>query len=375
MSRVVIVGGLAESLVNFRGPLIRALLAAGHEVVAMAGNTGPRAVAAIEALGVRFVPFPVARNGLNPLQDLRTFFVLYRLFRDLQPEIFLGYTVKPVIWGGLAARLAGVANRFALVTGAGYAFGGRGVLRRFLCRLVSLLYRMSLSGMDRVIFQNRDNLSQFVTLGLVSADRVDLVAGSGVDLEHYVACPFDGGATTFLLIARLLREKGICEYVSAARRVQKVFPDARFCLVGPYDPSPDGISEIELNEWVKEGVIEYVGEADDVRPFLAACHVYVLPSYYNEGIPRTLLEALAIGRPILTTEWPGCREPVVIGENGFLVPIRDVDSLSERMLWFIEHRQRFAEMGRRSRNLAEERFDVRKVNAAMLKAMGLAATD
>jgi glycosyltransferase involved in cell wall biosynthesis len=251
----------------------------------------------------------------------------------------------------------------------GFAFQGRNVWRKALTRVVSFLYRISFLRAEGVIFQNGDNLQLFVSKGLVPAERCHVVDGSGVELSHFGQCDLPSGPPTFLLIARLLGEKGLREYVSAARVVKMVHPEARFELLGAEDSSPDRIPLREVMAWHAEGVIDYKGETPDVRPFIAACHVCVLPSYH-EGVPRSVLEAMAMGRPILTTDVPGCRETVREGVNGFLVPSVDSRMLANRMLWFIENRNEWQRMGKASRALCEERFDVHAVNKEILRITG-----
>jgi glycosyltransferase involved in cell wall biosynthesis len=236
--------------------------------------------------------------------------------------------------------------------------------------LVSALYRIALFKAEAVIFQNNDNRDTFTRLKIVPEKKCFVVSGSGVNLQHFDQMPIKSGPPTFLLIARLLGEKGIREYALAAKMVKEQYPDAIFNLLGPEDPSPDGVPLQEVQEWHGKGVVRYLGVSNDVRTDLAACHVFVLPSYH-EGMPRTVLEAMSIGRPILTTSAPGCRETVVSGENGFMVPDRDADALAERMIWFIEHRDQWERMGKRSREMAEERFDVRIINRELMEIMGL----
>lgn len=369
---VVLVGAYPESLVVFRGALIRALVERGDRVTAMAAPAAPEVVARVEALGARYRAYPVQRNALDPLADLRTLRALRAAFRELAPDVILAYTVKPVIWGGLAARLAPRARFFGLVTGLGYALQGDGPRRRALASLVSLLFRAALRRAEGVIFQNEDDRAAFVTRGLVPVARTHRVHGSGVDVAHFAVAPMPDGPPVFLLIARLLRAKGLREFAEAARLVKARHADAVFRIVGGADPSPDRVDPAEVERWQREGIVEYAGHAADVRPHLAACHVYVLPSY-AEGLPRTVLEAMAIGRPVLTTDAPGCRDTVVDGENGFLVPVRDAAALAERMEWFLAHRAEWPRLGAASRRLVESRFDVRAVNAEMLRILGLAA--
>ena len=367
---ITLIGAYTRSLVRFRGPLLQALRRAGYGVTAMASSSDSEAVDTLADWGVRFSPYPVQRNGLSPLADLQTWIALGRIFRQENPNIVLAYTIKPVIWGGLALWFVRKPRFYALITGLGFAFqpdAGRG----WLTRLASLLYRLSLMRAEKVIFQNQDNLDEFVKRGIVPREKCVRVYGSGVDLAHYACTPVKQADPLFLGVGRLLGEKGLREFVQAAARVRRSHPQARFRWLGGYDPSPDGIPEAEHAHWQQAGDVDFIGEVADVRPHLAECQVFVLPSYH-EGMPRSTLEALATGRPVLSTDVSGCRDTVIPGENGFLVPKADAEALAERMIWFIEHPERWQAMGQASRRIAEERFDVHRVNAEMLRIMGLA---
>lgn len=370
MAKVTIIGALPQSLLNFRGDLLKALVAAGHDVTAMAGEDVPKVRTALAALGVGFRAFPVQRNGMNPRNDLQTLLALRKAFRELKPDVVLAYTIKPIVWGGLALCGNPGPRFYALVTGLGFAFQEGGLVRRLLTAVVTGLYRRSLARSSRVIFQNPDNRQLFIDRKIVAKEQCALVNGSGVDLAGFDVMPLPAGGVVFLTIGRLLGEKGFREYAQAARLVKERYPDAIFRLVGPADPSPDGIPLAEIEQWQAAGWVDYPGATDDVRPYLADCHIYVLPSYH-EGMPRTVLEAMAMGRPVLTTDVPGCRETVIPGENGWLVPKADAEALAERMIWFIEHRDQWQRMGQRSRQMAEERFDVHKVNRELMEIMGL----
>jgi glycosyltransferase involved in cell wall biosynthesis len=371
MSHILIIGAAPKSLVNFRGDLIRTLISSGHHVTAMAAPAAPAVRAQIESLGAVFRSFPVERSGLNPLKDLRTFFSLYTTFCQTKPDIILAYTIKPVIWGGLAAMFSTKASFVALVEGLGFAFQQGGVKRKILGFLVKVLYKIALYRANNVVFLNPDNERVMLESGLVASSKAARINGIGVNLDDFLVedfCMFS--SPTFLLIARLLNEKGIREYARAAQSVKARYPDAVFNLLGPEDPSPDGVPLKNVQKWHDQGVIRYLGTTSDVRPYLADCHVYVLPSYH-EGMPRTVMEAMATGRPVLTTDAPGCRETVLSGENGFLVPVRDADALAERMIWFIENRDQWERMGKQSREMAEERFDVRIINRELMSAFGV----
>jgi glycosyltransferase involved in cell wall biosynthesis len=372
---IAVVAGFAESLINFRGPLLRALTERGHRVVGCAPPASDATVKALAAMGVAFRSVPLERSGLRPDRDLRALRHLAAIFRELSPDIVLSYTAKAVIYGSLAARIAGVPQRFAMITGLGYAFGSAtGASARIASQAARLLYWLSLRGVDRVFFQNPDDRAEFERLGIVRpTGHSALINGSGIDLEAFAAVPSPAGAVSFLLIARLLAEKGIREYVEAARLLRRKHPAAAFRLVGWVDEgNPGGLTEEEVQGWEREGIIEYLGRLDDVRPAIAAASVYVLPSYYREGTPRTVLEAMAMGRPIITTDSPGCRETVQEGVNGYLVPPRDSAALADAMMRFIIKPDSIEAMGRESRRIAVDRYDVHKVNAVILEVIGLA---
>jgi glycosyltransferase involved in cell wall biosynthesis len=296
------------------------------------------------------------------------------LLRRLEPDVTLSYFVKPVIYGSIASWMGGVPNRFALVEGLGYVFALAGrqeetLKRRSLRYLVTLLYWIAFSGCSRVFFVNDDDPEYFISRGLLDRSKVVRVRGAGIDLESLVPSQPVKSPVTFLLMARLLREKGICEYVEAARMVRAKHPACRFLMLGGFDPNPGGLTRQEVAAWLDEGVVEWPGHVDDVKPWIANCSVYVLPSYYREGLPQSTQEAMAMGRAVITTDNVGCRETVEHGVNGFLVPVRDAPSLARAMERFIEHPELIETMGRASRRLAEQRFDVRQVTNQMLRTM------
>lgn len=372
--RIVILAGFARSLINFRGPLVKALCDVGLEVHAVAPglHNDLETRRQLEAWGVVIHDVAMQRTGTNPIKDVGALRSLHRLFREIQPDAMLGYTIKPVIYGTLVAWLARVPKRYALITGLGYAFTGEAKGKRALVqRLVRSLYRQALRRADLTFFQNPDDEALFRQLGLLDSGANTLVVnGSGIDTARFEQAPLPKDIPSFLLIARLLGDKGVREYVAAAARVRERHPDAVFRLVGDIDANPDSVTCQELDGWIATAHIEYLGKLDDVRPAIAESSIYVLPSY-REGTPRTVLEAMAMGRAIITTDAPGCRETVVEGENGFLVPVKSVDALVSAMERFILEPELVARMGQRSREIAEEKYDVHKVNQVMLKAMGI----
>jgi glycosyltransferase involved in cell wall biosynthesis len=372
--RVAILGNQAFSLLNFRGELIRAMVKHGHEVLALAPDYDEAGREAVRALGAKPMDYSLSRTGLNPLRDLKDFVFLIFLLRRLKPDLLFCYAIKPVIYGTLAGWVAGIPKRFAMIEGLGYAFiqtgEKEGPKRRFVRFTAQFLYRLALPRATKVFFLNQDDLKEFVSKGLVPKEKAFLLGPIGVDLEHFKPAPPVKSPVTFLFVGRLLREKGVLEFVEAARRIKAKYPDTRFIVLGGLDTNPGAIPRKEVEGWVKEGLIEWPGHVADVRPYLAQASVFVLPSY-REGVPRSIQEAMAMARPIITTDAPGCRETVIPGVNGFLVPVRNVDALVSAMERFINEPELIERMGKESRRIAEERFDVHKINRVLLEAMGL----
>ena len=295
--RIVVVSPLGEHVLSVRGEMVRSIADRGHTVLVVGPATSLPVRTAFAEIGVRYMAAPIRRNGLNPFQDAMTLVSLVRILRRFRTDCVLVYAAKPVIYGSLAARLAGVRVRTAMITGAGSALGGgEATDRRFISLVVRRLYALALRSVHVVFFQNTDDLRLFRSLGLVSSrNRVVMINGSGVDLEKFTPVPLPAGPPTFLMIARLIRDKGVYEYVEAARRVRRVTPEARFQLLGAFDTNPTAISPVELQAWRDEGIIEYLGATSDVRPVISRCHVVVLPSY-GEGMPLAILEAMAMAR-------------------------------------------------------------------------------
>jgi glycosyltransferase involved in cell wall biosynthesis len=301
---------------------------------------------------------------------METVMFLRRLYRETQPDLVLAYTVKPVIWSGIALRGLRRTRFVALITGLGYTFHGEGVVRWGLRRLVSWLYRVALRRAERVVFQNADDQAVFISAGLTDRWRCALVAGSGVDLERFSFSELPAGPARFVMLARLLWAKGVREYVEAAALVRQHAPEVTFDLIGPLDESPDAIPLSQVRAWEATGAVVYRGALSDVRAALAAAHVVVLPSYH-EGLPRSLTEGMAMGRVVLATDVPGCRETVIKGENGILVKVGSVKALADGMRWLLAHRAHWPFFGRRSRDLAAERFEAGKISGDMIRLLAL----
>jgi len=372
--RLALITSQAFSIGNFRGPLVRDWVSHGIQVFALAPDYDKESRAMVLGLGAVPVDSSMMRSGINPLRDLSDLLKLAKILKELQVDAVFSYFIKPVIYGTLAARMVGIAKRFAMIEGAGYVFNDIDSLswkRQILRFFVSGLYRLSLSGADVVFMLNCDDKKLFVDDGMVSANKVQLLDGIGLDLEFFKPVPLVTEPITFILVARLLREKGIVEYIDAARLVKARHPEVSFLLVGGVDLNPNSINEAEVCAWVNEGVIKWPGQVSDIRQWLAYSSVFVLPSYYREGLPRSTQEAMALGRPVITTDSPGCRETVENGINGLSIPVRDSGRLAIAMNYFIEQPKQILSMGRESRRIAEERYDVRTINAEILTSMGI----
>ena len=371
--RVLLIASYLESLYKFRGDLINEMLVNGVDVyVCVPGvhEVGDE-IKSLKAKGVIFNNLHLKRTGINPIFDLFSVIEMIKLIYVIKPDYLLAYTIKPVIYGLIASSITNVPNRFALITGLGYAFTGDAFgARRIIRRIVRKLYKVALAKADVVFFQNSDDAALFRMLGITtSVAQTRIVNGSGINTSQYPVVDLPD-KPAFLLIARLLGDKGVREYAKAAKLVKQKYPAVCFDLVGWIDENPDAIRKQELDEWIAAGIINFKGKLSDVRPAIAASSVYVLPSY-REGTPRTVLEAMAMGRAIITTDAPGCRETVQEGVNGKLVEVKSIVELADAMIELIENPELIKQYGKNSRLIAEEKYDVHKVNSFMLKVMGL----
>lgn len=355
-----------RTVYNFRGDLIKEIIKSGYEVIV----TGPdnTDVNKIEALGARFVEIPMNKTGTSILKDIKYCKSLGSLMKKENPDIILGYTIKPVVYGSIAGKLVGVKNINCMVTGGGYTFTATSFKAKLLGIIVRMLYRVGFACANHVIFQNPDDLEEFCERKLISRKKCSIVNGSGVNVDHYEVSEFPN-EVSFFMLSRLLKSKGVVEYLQAAEVVKKEYPHIKFFLLGKYETNmQDAVAKEFVEQYIERGIIQRFDETNDVRPYYAMSSVYVLPSY-REGTPRTVLEAMAMGRPIITTDTQGCRETVVENRNGFLVPIRDYEELANKMKLFIEQPTLLGTMGNASREYVIEKFEVGNVNADMLRIM------
>lgn len=350
------------TLYRFRKELMQDMIRNGAKVFVTAPEKEFKKE--IEELGVEFNQVHLDRTSLNLFKDIRYFFNLIKVTKRVQPDLVFSYAIKPIIYGSIAAWLSKVKKISSLISGLGFSFTENEA--SFLKKMITRFFGKALGKNDFIFFQNPDDLDLLIEKKVIKKEGNYLIInGSGVNLEEFSYKKQNTENISFILVARLLWHKGIREFIQAAGILKKKYPDVKFKLLGPFDKNPAAIKPEEISSWEEEGFINYLGETTDVRPFLEASSVFVLPSY-REGTPRSVLEAMAMGKPVITTDAPGCRETVLEGENGFLVPVKDHCKLKEVMEKFIVYPEKIDIMGSKSRKIAEEKYDVRKVNKEIL---------
>ncbi|RLV61407.1 glycosyltransferase family 1 protein [Parashewanella curva] len=364
---------VSPGLLIFRKDLIQSLVKQGHTVYAFALDYDDVSLKRISALGAIPVKYSLSRAGMNPIKDIKDTFLLYKQFCDLGLDTVLSFFVKPSIYGTIAAFLAGVPKRFAMIEGLGYAHtkdkNGFSFKKRFLQIALGCLYTISLPLTKKVIFLNHDDPRDLAKSSLLSKNKAFILGGIGVDIEYNAASKIrnEDSPVSFLFVGRLLKEKGIFEFLEAARKIKTAIPSSKFTVLGAFDlENPSGIKPEVLNEYIEKGIVSYPGHVSNVLDFVRTSDVFVLPSY-REGIPRSTQEAMAMGKPVVTTDVPGCRDTVLDGSNGFIVPAWDVDALAQKMIQFIENPQLISKMGQKSFEFAQANYDVHKVNKKLIQ--------
>jgi glycosyltransferase involved in cell wall biosynthesis len=365
--RILFLGADAEYMFKFRANLMVAAQARGWDVHVAAARLYDFDVAKFAAMSVTFTLWDVAKAGINPLRDAGSLLQLRAILARLKPDILFAHTIKPVIYGGLLAAAAGVPRRVAMIPGLGHTFmPPKSLANRLSGAVARAGYRAALARDHMIIFHNPDDMADMRRAGVLAAGApAARVYGSGVDMAHFAAQPFPDGPPRFLMLARLLREKGVFEFIEAARIVRRALPRARFALVGAPDANPSAASAAEIAAWRAEGIVDVPGPTSDPRPDFASSHVFVLPSW-REGTPRTNLEAMAIGRAIVTTDAPGCRETVRHGVNGLLVPARNPRALAAAMIELGSDLARAKAMGEAGLAWCRQTFELGAVTQATI---------
>lgn len=378
MAKIILIGTLASSFYGFRKDLILSLKAKGYEVYAFISEYKDQSeLNRVQELGAIPLCYDLNRGGLNPLSDLKQTYLLAQKIKAIQPDLVFSYFAKPVIFGTLAAKFAKVPKVIGMLEGLGYTFTeqpeGQSQKTKLIKAIQVLLYKLSLPKLDKLIFLNFDDPRDLLDQYHIQVKQIEILGGIGLNLSEYpyVTPKSYRKNLNFLFIGRLLKEKGIYDFIAAVKLVKQQYPESTFTVLGSIDQANMGaLKQYELDELISTGVIYYPGHVSNVKDWIADSDVFVLPSY-REGVPRSTQEAMAIGRPVITTDVPGCRETVVDGLNGFLVPKWNPEALAEKMIHFIKHPEKISRMGNESYKIATEKFDADKVNQRLIEILDI----
>ena len=375
--KIIIIGTVASSLYTFRKDLILSLIDKGYTVYGFTSDIDKAELAEIAQLGAIPTYYKLSRGGLNPYEDLSNTISLYKKIKKIQPDIVFSYFIKPVIYGTLAAKLAKVPKKVAMIEGLGFAFTeqpeGYSKKAKIVQRVQVALFKLALPLANKIIFLNPDDVKDLLYTHSIPVRDYEVLGGIGLKLDDYPYQPVNpkNDKTNFLFIGRLLKEKGIFDFIEAAKIVKQRYPNAKFTVLGRTDAdNPGALHANQVQELVATGVIDYPGQVANVVDWIADSNVFVLPSY-REGVPRSTQEAMAVGRAVITTDVPGCRETVIDGKNGFIVPKWNPQALAAKMIYFIENPEQIQVMGEESYKIAVEKFDARIVNERLLKILGV----
>lgn len=367
--KILVLSAHTASLFWFRMNMMQAFLENGHTVYAVGSEAESEWSERFAARNITYRQIPVSRNGTNPLNDLKTYRAICALLREIQPDKIFAYQAKAIVYGAMAAKQCGISEFYTLIAGLGSVFRGSGLKTDLVRTVLTAQYRLACRQSKAVIFQNNDDRAELVRRKIVQTEKTKIINGSGVDLVQFTEQPFPQ-QIRFLFIGRLIKDKGVVEYLEACRRLKTVHPEAECMLIGPFDSNPSALQPEELSAYTAEGTVEYFGEQSDVRPYLGKTAVFVLPSYF-EGTPKTVLEAMATGRAVITTDAPGCRETVTDGVNGLLVETKNAEAVAKAMQTLYENPKQCVAFGAAGRKIAEEKYDVNKVNATIMDIMSI----
>ena len=373
--KIALIGTTGSSFYGFRADIIRELVTNNQTVYAFTCEYTQECLEKIRALGAVPVTYQLSRGGLNPFEDIQSFLQLKKLLKDIQPDIVFSYFSKPVIYGSMAAKAAKVPVIIGMLEGLGYTFTdqpeGQSIKTKIVRNIQVLLYKMAFPCLDKMIFLNTDDQYDLMEKYNLNVPEVHILGGIGLNLKDYPYAVANTSPVKFLFIGRLLKEKGVFEFIQAIRIVKAKYPQAHFTVLGAIDHQNMGaLKQVELDQLLEEQLFEYPGYVTNVNKWITETSVFVLPSY-REGVPRSTQEAMAIGRPVITTDVPGCRETVIDGVNGFLVCKWDPEALADKMCYFIQNSEQVNQMGLKSYEIAQEKFDAEKVNSKFIEIMGL----
>ncbi|MGP1485593.1 MAG: glycosyltransferase family 4 protein [Campylobacter sp.] len=369
--KIFIIGNIASMMVNFRKEFIEMLVSSGHEVYCLVSDYDEKSREKISSFGAKPLDYSLNAKGLNPFKDAIATFDLIRLFRQHRPDVVFSFFVKPVIFATIAAKIARVPRIVGMIEGLGGAFtvrkNGQTKKAKIIKTIQIFLYKISLPLLDELIFLNNDDKKDLIDRYNVRAKSINVLGGIGVDLKTFSYTKPPTNQISFIFVARLLAEKGVFEYLNAARIVKNIYKDTKFYIFGSFDEhNPFGLKKKELKQYLDQDIVIYPGFVNNINEWIANSSVFVLPSYYREGVPRSTQEAMAVGRAVITTDVVGCRETVIDGVNGFLIPPYDSEILAKKMIYFIQNPEEIIKMGIESRRIAEEKFDVYKQNEKLI---------
>ncbi|MCA1021058.1 glycosyltransferase family 4 protein [Halobacillus litoralis] len=367
--KIAVLSSHTSSLFWFRMDMMKDFIKKGHTVIALGSEPESEWKKVFEEYNIDYRQVYVERNSMNPLKDLKTLRSLINFMKMERPDRVFTYQAKTVVYGSVAAKINGISEVYSLIAGLGSIFRGEGIKNKLVKAIMKFEYWTACKCSKKVFFQNNDDKNEFIRNGLITDEKTVIINGSGVDLEKFKPTQFPE-KPSFLFIGRLIKDKGVMEYLKACKDIKENYPHVRFLLVGPFDSNPSALKPDELKPYIEDGFIEYYGEQSDVRPFISQSTSYILPSYH-EGTPKTVLEAMAMGRSIITTDAPGCRETVVDGLNGYLVKIKDTKGLANKMEYLVANPEINKKMGQKSAEVAREKYDVKIVNQTIMQIMGI----
>lgn len=367
--KIAVLSSHTSSLFWFRLDMMKDFIKKGHTVIALGSEPEAEWKKKFDKHNIDYRQLYVERNGMNPLKDIKTLKLLHHFMKKERPDKVFAYQAKTVVYGSIAAKINGISEVYPLIAGLGSIFRGKGIKNQIVKWIMKIEYWIACKCSKKVFFQNTDDKNEFIRNGLIKENKTVIINGSGVNLKKFKPTPLPQ-TPTFLFIGRLIKDKGIMEYLEACKMVKAKHPKVRCLLVGPFDSNPSALKSEELNPYIQSGVIEYFGEQNDVRPFISQCSTYILPSYH-EGTPKTVLEAMAMGRSIITSDAPGCRETVIEGLNGYLVKVKDIQGLTSKMEYLIYNQDISKNMGESSAEIARGKYDVEIINQSIMQEMGL----
>lgn len=368
--KLLIVANSARELEVFKGDFISETIAAGYRVSVICRGDNFY-ITALEKRGAQVILANALKNSLSVLADLKYSWQLARIIKTIKPDVVFNYTIKPVIYSSIVARFCGIKSIVSMLPGLGYLFSNHSLKNQVSQFLCICLYRLAIRCNQYLIFLNHDDQSFFLQRKIMPAEKSKLVDGEGVNLQHYADLSYpDFDKIVFLFVARMMREKGIFEFIKAAEQVLASHANVEFRIAGDFDEKSEVVLKNLMQTFDNHTAIKYLGYVKDIRVEISKSHVFVLPSYYREGLPRSSMECMAMGRPIITSDWVGCKETVIAGKNGYLVPIKDADALASAMIRFVQQPDIIPQMGKVSREIAEQRFDMKIINAKLLALIG-----